>query len=86
MVHPANNYLTRYVTFLIFLPVLWTCLIVGFAFTYSVINDSYFVFSVVSHSFGYGLMDAGAMVRLAKRWTPVPVQKLCEIRSNHADK
>ncbi|KAF8794780.1 Furin-like protease kpc-1 like protein [Argiope bruennichi] len=40
----------------------------------------------VSHSFGYGLMDAGAMVRLAKRWNPVPVQKLCEIRSNQADK
>ncbi|KAG8180866.1 hypothetical protein JTE90_016881 [Oedothorax gibbosus] len=40
----------------------------------------------VSHSFGYGLMDAGAMVRLAKRWNPAPVQKLCEIRSNQADK
>ncbi|GIX82400.1 hypothetical protein CEXT_97551, partial [Caerostris extrusa] len=40
----------------------------------------------VSHSFGYGLMDAGAMVRLAKRWHPVPLQKLCEIRSSQADK
>lgn len=40
----------------------------------------------VSHSFGYGLMDAGAMVRLAKRWTSAPVQKLCEVRSNQADK
>ncbi|XP_035211506.1 furin-like protease 1, isoforms 1/1-X/2 isoform X2 [Stegodyphus dumicola] len=40
----------------------------------------------VSHSFGYGLMDAGAMVRLAKKWNSAPVQKLCEIRSNQADK
>ncbi|XP_054714340.1 furin-like protease kpc-1 isoform X2 [Uloborus diversus] len=40
----------------------------------------------VSHSFGYGLMDAGAMVRLARKWNTAPVQKLCEIRSDHADK
>ncbi|CAG2240268.1 FURIN [Mytilus edulis] len=35
----------------------------------------------VSHSFGYGLMDAGAMVRLARNWTKVPPQHICEIRS-----
>ncbi|XP_043231363.1 furin-like protease 2 [Amphibalanus amphitrite] len=31
----------------------------------------------VSHKFGYGLMDAGAMVELAKRWKPVPTQHIC---------
>jgi len=32
----------------------------------------------VSHAFGFGLMDAGAMVKLAKNWTTVPEQKVCE--------
>uniref|UniRef100_A0A0N5AIG8 P/Homo B domain-containing protein n=1 Tax=Syphacia muris TaxID=451379 RepID=A0A0N5AIG8_9BILA len=31
----------------------------------------------VSHSFGYGLMDAGAMVKLAANWTTVPEQRRC---------
>uniref|UniRef100_A0A0R3RT93 P/Homo B domain-containing protein n=1 Tax=Elaeophora elaphi TaxID=1147741 RepID=A0A0R3RT93_9BILA len=31
----------------------------------------------VSHSFGFGLMDAGAMVRLASNWTTVPEQRKC---------
>lgn len=31
----------------------------------------------VSHSFGYGLLDAGAMVRLAKVWRNVPKSKKC---------
>lgn len=31
----------------------------------------------VSHSFGYGLLDAGAMVRLAQRWRNVPEQRAC---------
>ena len=30
-----------------------------------------------SHSYGFGLMDAGAMVRLAKTWEPVPIQHIC---------
>jgi len=30
-----------------------------------------------SHSYGFGLMDAGAMVRLAKTWKPVPIQHIC---------
>jgi len=30
----------------------------------------------VSHIFGFGLMDAGAMVTLAKKWTPVPDQEV----------
>uniref|UniRef100_T1KT62 furin n=1 Tax=Tetranychus urticae TaxID=32264 RepID=T1KT62_TETUR len=40
----------------------------------------------VSHSFGYGLMDAAAMVDLAKVWVSVPEQKSCEIPSNLSDK
>ncbi|KAL8583647.1 hypothetical protein ACOMHN_037371 [Nucella lapillus] len=35
----------------------------------------------VSHSFGFGLMDASAMVILARNWTTVPEQHICEIRS-----
>ncbi|VDO27970.1 unnamed protein product [Onchocerca flexuosa] len=33
----------------------------------------------VSHSFGFGLMDAGAMVRLASNWTTVPEQRKCVV-------
>ncbi|GIY12727.1 hypothetical protein CDAR_64581 [Caerostris darwini] len=40
----------------------------------------------VSHSFGYGMMDALAMVKLAKVWNTVPEQKSCEIRGFHIDK
>lgn len=32
----------------------------------------------VSHKFGYGLMDAEAMVRLAEKWLPSPQQRICE--------
>jgi len=32
----------------------------------------------VSHKFGYGLMDAGAMVSLAEQWTDVPPQHICK--------
>ena len=35
----------------------------------------------VSHSFGFGLMDASAMVAMARNWTTVPDQHICEIRS-----
>ncbi|XP_013384579.1 furin isoform X2 [Lingula anatina] len=41
----------------------------------------------VSHSFGYGLMDASAMASMAKNWTSVPKQLICEIpvpKSNRA--
>jgi len=31
----------------------------------------------VSHRYGYGLMDAKAMVELAERWTTVPPQQIC---------
>lgn len=40
----------------------------------------------VSHSFGYGLMDAAAMVRLARTWKTVPDQQICEINAPHLDK
>ena len=40
----------------------------------------------VSHRFGYGLMDAYAMVKLAKNWTTVPQQRKCEVLAPHEDK
>lgn len=40
----------------------------------------------VSHSFGYGLMDAHAMVRLARVWKTVPQQNKCEIIAPHDKK
>ncbi|OWR47458.1 furin convetase precursor [Danaus plexippus plexippus] len=33
----------------------------------------------VSHSFGYGLLDAAGMVRLARTWKTVPTQRRCEL-------
>ncbi|CAH8579658.1 unnamed protein product [Schistosoma margrebowiei] len=35
----------------------------------------------VSHAFGYGLMDAAAMVDLALNWTNVPPQRVCEAQA-----
>ncbi|XP_055850087.1 furin-like protease 1 [Episyrphus balteatus] len=40
----------------------------------------------ISHSFGYGLMDAAAMVQLARNWKTVPEQQRCEINAPHVDK
>jgi hypothetical protein len=40
----------------------------------------------VSHSFGYGLMDAYAMVKLARNWKTVPEQHKCEVSAPHTDK
>eukprot|EP00092_Neocalanus_flemingeri_P014184 GFUD01015303.1.p1 GENE.GFUD01015303.1~~GFUD01015303.1.p1 ORF type:complete len:647 (+),score=141.20 GFUD01015303.1:124-2064(+) len=40
----------------------------------------------VSHSYGYGLMDAHAMVKLARKWNSVPNQQSCEVASPHAYK
>jgi len=42
---------------------------------------SVYICFTVSHSFGYGLMDAAAMVQLARNWTTVPPQRICEQRS-----
>ncbi|KAH8408854.1 hypothetical protein KR009_002398 [Drosophila setifemur] len=39
-----------------------------------------------SHKFGYGLMDAGAMVALAEQWTSVPPQHICKSRENNEDR
>jgi len=35
----------------------------------------------VSHSYGFGLMDAEAMVEMAQRWISVPAQQSCEVVS-----
>lgn len=35
----------------------------------------------VSHNYGYGLMDAEGMVKLAKKWINVPSQQHCEVVS-----
>ncbi|XP_071450401.1 furin-like protease kpc-1 [Hetaerina americana] len=40
----------------------------------------------VSHSFGYGLMDASAMVRMARTWKTVPEQHRCEVLAPHTDR
>lgn len=40
----------------------------------------------VSHSFGYGLMDADAMVDVARDWVSVPAQNKCEVQSPPIDK
>ncbi|XP_054736381.1 furin-like protease 1 [Anastrepha obliqua] len=40
----------------------------------------------ISHSFGYGLMDAAAMVKVARNWKTVPEQQRCEINAPHVDK
>ena len=34
----------------------------------------------VSHKFGYGLLDAGQLVRRAANWSLVPEQTICETR------
>ena len=45
-----------------------------------------YVFFLVSHSFGYGLMDAAAMVRISRTWITVPPQQFCEIRAPDSNK
>ncbi|KDR13521.1 hypothetical protein L798_11434, partial [Zootermopsis nevadensis] len=40
----------------------------------------------VSHSFGYGLMDAYEMVKLARNWKTVPEQHKCEVSAPHTEK
>ncbi len=40
----------------------------------------------VSHSFGYGLLDAYEMTETATDWVTVPPQKVCEVRSQPIDK
>ena len=38
---------------------------------------------VVSHHYGYGLLDAGLLVDLARAWLPTQPQKKCIIRVLH---
>ncbi|KAG8225591.1 hypothetical protein J437_LFUL006683 [Ladona fulva] len=40
----------------------------------------------VSHKFGYGLMDAGAMVTLAEQWTTAPPQHICKSQEINEEK
>lgn len=40
----------------------------------------------VSKFYGFGLMDAGKMVSLAKNWTNVPPQLRCEIKGGDKNK
>lgn len=53
-------------------------------FTYNVnlvlgflLQQYWFLCLAVSHSYGYGLLDAGAIVTLAKNWTNVGPQQKC---------
>lgn len=40
----------------------------------------------MSHSFGFGLMDATEMVRLARRWKTVPAQHICNVTAQVFEK
>lgn len=40
----------------------------------------------VSHKFGYGLLDAQAIVRYAEKWTTVPGQRICETPSHNKER
>lgn len=40
----------------------------------------------ISHKFGYGLMDAGAIVSLAEQWNLVPPQHICKSREINEDR
>lgn len=40
----------------------------------------------VSHSYGYGIIDALQLVNLARNWERVPDQRICELSSSILDK
>ena len=40
----------------------------------------------VSHKFGYGLLDAQAIVRHAEKWTAVPAQRICETPAHNKER
>ena len=42
--------------------------------------------NLVSHKFGYGLMDAAAMVTLAEQWVNVPLQHVCQTPVDASDR
>jgi len=39
----------------------------------------------ISHAFGFGLMDAGLMVKKAIKWKTVPAQQKCEVEFSEGD-
>ncbi|CAG0879135.1 unnamed protein product [Cyprideis torosa] len=43
------------------------------------------VMTSLSHMFGYGLMDAAAMVKLARQWTTVPPQHICQTEKDRTE-
>jgi len=49
----------------------------GIFFKLTKIQISHNLF-LVSHKFGYGLMDASGMVELAEQWVSVPSQHICK--------
>ena len=49
-------------------------------------NNEVSRFKLVSHKFGYGLMDASAMVTLAEQWTNVPPQHVCQTPADTSDR
>lgn len=51
--------------------------------TWFIIMGKKNVFHLVSHKFGYGLMDGGALVTLAEQWTNVPPQKICRAKEDN---
>lgn len=40
--------------------------------------------SAVSHHYGYGLLDAGRLVEMAKAWTGTRPQRTCSVKALHA--
>jgi len=40
----------------------------------------------VSHHFGFGLLDAGAMVELAMEWQTVPQQRHCTVSAQFTER
>lgn len=52
---------------------------------FQITNNIYFLY-VVSHKFGYGLMDGEAMVVLAEQWTNVPNQHICKSQEINEDR
>ena len=49
-------------------------------------NNENVELNLVSHKFGYGLMDAAAMVTLAEQWVNVPLQHVCQTPVDASDR
>jgi len=50
------------------------------------IVDDTFAILAVSHHFGFGLLDAGAMVELATEWQTVPRQRQCTVSADFTER